>query len=234
MPQKGKKRKKSWKERQRERQKKQQRAQETYRLQRERKVERKPSQWPKGKVIFGVCMVAVLFIAYGTWQYYNSQLPPSFGGTTNNPPPIGSAPNFSIKDINGTQFSLGQFSGKVIIVHFMAVGCHGQIYPIDENQLKQLKSICGSYCGKEPISIITVAVATCPSSNLIQIRSTYDATWVFGNDYEDGKMDIVDAYVPYGIKDGSILVVDKSFDVVEVYTESVSASTLSSMINQLL
>ena len=229
-----KKKKKSWKERQREKQIRQQRAQEAHRVEREREAERKPRQWPKGKILVGVCLAAVILGAYGVWQYY-IQLPPTIGdGTDGNPPPTGSAPDFSLKDIDGTQFSLNGHGGDVIAIHFLAVGCGGQIRSINDHQLKQLKSVCNGYCGNKPITMVTVAVATCPNPDLARIRSNYGITWVLGNDYDDGKLDIVDAYTSYKITDGTILLIDKSFDVVETYTESVAASTLSSKINQLL
>ena len=63
------KKKKSWKERQRERQIKQQKAQEDYRIQREREAERKPRKWPKGKILMAVCLLVLIFGAYGAWQY---------------------------------------------------------------------------------------------------------------------------------------------------------------------
>jgi len=229
-----KKKKKSWKERQRERQIRQQRTQEAYQVQREREAERKQRQWPKGKILGAVCLIILIFGAYGAWQYNNSLLPPSIGGTTNNPPPTGSAPEFSLKDIDGTQFSLNQHVGEVIAIHFMGVGCGGQIYPINDHQLKQLKTVCNDYCSNKPVTAVTVAVATCQNNDLARIRSNYGITWVLGNDYDDGKMDIIEAYAPHGIKDGTILLIDKSFSVVHVYTESVVASTLSSKINQLL
>lgn len=184
-------------------------------------------------MIFGFCLIALMFTAYGTWQYFEGQKPPSFGGATNNPPPIGSAPNFSLRDINGTQFSLNQFNGKVIALHFMSVGCSG-IDSINENQLKQLKNICDNYCGEKAVAISTVAYATCPSSDLAYLRVYYGIKWFFGNDWDDYKLDIINNYISYGIRPGSIVIIDKSFKVVEVYTEQVTASTLSSRINQLL
>ena len=226
--------KKSWKERQRERQTKQQRAQEAYKTQRERDAKRKPRKWPKGKLIFGVCLIALIFTAYGTWQYYEGQKPPTIGGAAAISPPTGSAQDFSISDINGTRVSLSQFSGKVIGIHFMAVGCHGQINPINEYQLTQLKSACNSLCGKESTAFLTVAVATCPTSNLGTIRADYGITWIVGNDYDDGVLDIVNAYVPFSIGDGSVVLVDKTFNVAQVYSGGVTAETLSSKISQLL
>ena len=235
LPKKEKQKKKSWKERQRERQIRQQRAQETYQTQRERETERKPRKWPKGKIIFGVCLIALIFTSYGTWQYFEGQKPPAIGGTTGNPPSTSSAaPNFSLRDINGSQFSLSQHNGKVIAVHFMAVGCSGQIYPINDYQLKQLKEVCNAYCGNKPFTVVTVVVATCPNSQLDVIRANYGITWVLGNDYDDGKMDIVNAYTTFSINDGTIVLIDKTFNVAKVYAEAIGAETLSSKISQLL
>jgi len=226
--------KESWREKQRKRQLKQQRAQEAYRIHQERETKKRSRKWPKGKIIFGFCLIALISTAYGTWQYFEGQKPPSFGGASNNPPPTGSATNFSLKDINGTQFSLSQFNGKVIALHFMSVGCGGWPDSISDNQLKQLKSICDNYCGEKPVAIVTVAYATCPNNNLAQLRINYGIRWFFGNDWDDYKMDIINYYIPYGIKPGSIVIIDKSFNIIEVYTEQVTASTLSSRINQLL
>ncbi len=227
-----KKKKKSWKERQREKQVKQQRAQEAYQRQSEAKI--KARKWPKGKIIVGLSLVALILVSYSAWQYY-IQLPPAIGGdTSNNAPPPGLAPNFSFSDINGTKFSLNQFTGRVIAVHFMAVGCSGQIYPINDNQLKQLRLACGDHCSDNPVTMVTVAVATCPNSGIATIRLTYGITWVLGNDYADGKMDIVEAYKSYSIKDGTILLIDKTFNVNKVYNEAITAETFSSKINQLV
>lgn len=227
-----KKKKKSGKEGQREKQMKQQRAQKTY--QRQIGAKRKARKWPKGKIIAGISFLALILISYGVWQYY-VQLPPSIGDETDNTAPLtGSAPNFSFSDINGSQFSLNQFNGKVIAVHFMAVGCGGQVYPINDQQLKQLNAVCSNHCSSSPVTMVTVAVATCENAELARIRSTYGITWVLGNDYADGKMDIVEAYKSYGIKDGTILLIDKTFNVDKVYTEASTAEALSSKINQLL
>ena len=194
---------------------------------------KKSRRGPKGKILVGVLLVALFFGAYGIWQYFN-QLPPTIGGETNNPPVIGSAANFVLKDITGTPFSLNQSSGKVIAVHFMAVGCSGQYNTINDNQLKQLKTVCTNYCGDSSVSVVTVAVSTCSSNDLGLIRTKYGITWSFGNDYDDGKMEIIEAYKSYSILDGTILLIDKAFNVDKVYNEKITSNTLSSRINQLL
>jgi len=223
--------KKSWKERQRDRQIRHQRIREAYRIQREREAERKPRQWPKGKILGALCLIAIIFVAYGAWQYTRpstiSEEPPPINPTNSLQTPY----EFTLRDINGTQFSLSSFSGRVIVIHVMGVGCHGQIYPINDNQLTQLKTVCSSFCDNEPVTLITVAVATCPSSDLQQIRVTYDITWLFGNDYDDGKMDIAKKYATQG--DGTIVLVDKIFHISDSYS-TITASTLPSKINQLL
>jgi peroxiredoxin len=226
--------KKSLREKQRERQVKQQRASEAYKAQREREVKRRPRKWPKGKLILGICLIALIFTTYGAWQYYEGQKPPSIGGATDKPSSVGLAPDFSLQDINGNSVSLSQFSGKVIGIHFMAVGCGGQINPINQYQLAQLKSACSSFCSDESVAFLTVAVATCANSALDQIRADYGVAWALGNDYADGVLDIVNSYIPYSIGDGAVVLIDRDFNVAQVYTGGVSAQTLSSRIGQLV
>ena len=220
--------KKSWKERQRERQIKQQRAQEAYQIQRDREVQRKPRKWPKGKILGAFCLILLMFGAYGAWQYTQpSTAPPSINPTN----PLQTPYEFAMNDVDGTKFSLASFRGRVIVIHIMGVGCHGQINPINDNQLTQLKTVCSSFCGNEPVTFVTVAVATCASSDLAQIRTTYGITWPLGNDYDDGTMDIAQKYASQG--DGTIVLIDKTYHISDSYA-TITASTLSSKINQLL
>ena len=219
-----KKEKKSWKETQRQRQIGQQRV-----------AKRRPQKFPFQRLFLGVALIVVVLAAYGIWQYYDGQKPPTIGGVSGTvSPSTGPATDFSLRDINGTEVSLSQFNGSVIGIHFMAVGCGGQINPVNEYQLAQLKGTCSNLCGKEPATILTVAVATCESSKIDVLRATYGVSWIMGNDYEDGALDIVNAYVPHEIGDGSVVLIDKAFNVVEVYGGGVAAETLSSRITQLL
>jgi peroxiredoxin len=198
-----------------------------------KKRQTKPRQWPKGKAFFAVGLVIVVFVAYGIWQYY-VQLPPAIGGDTDEPLQTGSAPDFSLGDINGTQLSLSQFEGNVIAIHFMAVGCSGQYNSINDNQLRQLRTVCNTHCGNSPIKLVTVAVSTCSANDLSLIRSKYGINWALGNDYADGILDVIEAYEPFSIEDGTIILVDKAFNVDEVYTETVTSTTLITRIGQLL
>jgi len=225
-----KKQKKSWKERQRERQIKQQRTQETYQIQREREVQRKPRKWPKGKILGGFFLILLVFGAYGAWQSTQPSTEPPTINPTN---PLETPYEFTMRDINGNQFSLNSFRGKVILIHIMGVGCDGRIASPNPNQLTQLKTVCNSFCGKAPVTLITVAAATCTDwpRVLAQIRTIYGISWLFGNDYEDEIFDIIQEYATHG--DGTIVLIDKTFHIIDSYT-TITASTLSSKINQLL
>jgi len=218
-----KKEKKSWKETQRQRQIGQQRA-----------AKRRPQKFPFQRLFLGVALIVVILAAYGIWQYYDGQKPPTIGGAAGTiSPPTVSATDFSLADINGTRVTLSQFKGQVIGIHFMAVGCHGQINPINEYQLAQLKGACSNLCGKEPAAILTIAVATCESSDLDVLRTKYGVSWILGNDYDDGALDIVNAYGPHEIGDGSVVLVDRNFNIVQVYTQGVSSERLSSRMDEL-
>lgn len=191
------------------------------------------------KKIFVPFILAMIVCVYGIWQYFY-RLPPSIGGTEGSVSPSDQvtnvpsdqAPDFSLKDINGSRFTLIQFQGKIVIVHFMAVGCGGQIRAITDHQLKQLKIVCDNHCGNNNFTMITVVVSTCERNTLDLIRTFYNITWVFGNDYDDKKLEIVDAYEKYSILDGSIILIDKSLRVAEVYNEEIDAGSLSTTISK--
>jgi len=232
--QKGKK-KKSWKERRRERQMRWQRSHEAHEIRMEKVAEEKRRQKRTSRIFGGICLIALVLVVYGVWEYY-ARLPPTISsGKASGPLQKSSAPIFSLKDVAGTQFSLDQQVGKIIVIHFMAVGCNGQIYPVNQERLSQLKAVCSRYCGKKPFAVVTVAVATCENSELQRIRTNYGITWALGNDYDDKKMDIVDTYVnACSIKDGAIVLIDKAFTIAEVYNEAVTTDKLSARISQLL
>jgi peroxiredoxin len=229
LPNKEKQEKKIWREKQRERQ----RAQEAYEAQRAREAQKKPRKYPKGKIVLGICLIGLVFLAYVVWQS-SSEPSSSTNGTPNNPPPLGKAPDFSLADINGSRFSLSAEYGKVIVIHFMAVSCGGGIVETNENQLRTLKSVCSACCGSAQVTVVTVAATTCAVGCLETIRSDYTVTWTLGNDMDDGKADIVNAYSSYSIADGAIVLVDRNSNIVQVYTEEIAFGTLYSRIGQLL
>lgn len=223
---------KSWRKEQRERQLKQKQVDEENKKRREIEAKNKPRKLPKGRIIFGICLIAIILASYASWQYVEGQKPPTIGGSTSGQLTTSVAPNFSIQDINGTKTSLNQLQGKVIGIHFMAVGCHGNIEAINTYELTQLSNACNSVC-KGNVTFLTVAVAVCENSQLDILRSDYAVTWLLGNDYADGVLEIVNSYVPFGIGDGTVILVDKDHNIAEIYNQGVASSTLVSRINQL-
>lgn len=190
---------------------------------------------PKGKLIIGVCLVAAIFAAFGVWQFASGQQSSSNNGNSS---PKSLAPDFSLRDIGGTSFSLSQFNGKVILLHFMALaGCTGELDNINYVRLPQLSAVYNKYSSNQVV-IVTVSVATCASCDTIlaQLRKDYSISWILGNDYDDGMLDIVQSYSGYSIGDGSIVLVDKSFRVAQVYNGGTAmiTDTLTSSIDQLL
>lgn len=229
MPKKTKK-KKSWKERQRERQKAQEA--EQIRLEVEKKYKGKDTGWPKGKILGAFCLIILIFGAYWLWQSTQPAQPSTAPPPINPTNPLQTPYEFTMRDINGTQFSLRRFSGNVIVIHLMGVGCGGQIDQINDNQLTHLRTVCSSFCGKAPVTLITVAVSTCGTCEpLLQLRDMYTISWLFGNDFDDGKADIAQKYATHG--DGTIVLIDKAFHISDSYS-TIIASTLSQKINQLL
>lgn len=182
------------------------------------------------KLLLGVfCLIIVIVGGYVAWQYLSapSEDPPEIEPTTS----LFSTYEFTMTDIDGSRFSLNNYRGNVIVIHLMAVGCSGQINQINDNQLIKLKSLCSSYCDSEPVTIVSVAVATCENARLSWLRDVYSISWYFGNDYDDGTVDIAQNY---GVKgDGTIIIIDKDFQVHEAYSD-VPVSTIRSKINQLL
>jgi peroxiredoxin len=178
-------------------------------------------------------LIALILTGYGIWQSYDGQKPPTIGDNTPGSSVSGmSAPNFSLRDINGTEIELNEFKGEIIGIHFMAVGCGGQIYPINQYQLSMINQAYADL-KKQGVAFLTVAVATCESSGLEQLRNDYGVNWVFGNDYEDGALEIINSYTPFSIGDGAVVLIDKDFKIAEVYNGGVTSDQLSAKINEL-
>ena len=99
---------------------------------------------------------------------------------------------------------------------------------------QDVSEICGMFCDKEEVTIFTVAISTCEGSELEEIREAYNITWIFGNDYDDGRVDIIESYMRYSIVDGSILILDESCNVVNVYIDEITSESLFLTISELL
>jgi hypothetical protein len=178
-------------------------------------------------------IIAVMVGSYGLWQY-SDRFKSSVHDPSDSQASDDVAPLFTLCDVDGTAFSLDQFDDRVKVLHFMVVGCEGRVNHFNEHQMRELSEICGMFCAEEEVAIFTVAISTCEGSELEEIREAYNITWIFGNDYDDGRVDIMESYMRYSIFDGSILILDESCNVVNVYVDEVASESLSSTINELL
>ena len=193
----------------------------------------KSGKMTKGKLILTVCLVAAVLTGVGVWQFASGEK-----ASPINVDPTSIAPDFSLRDITGVGFSLSQYRGKVILVHFMALaGCTGQLDNINYVRLPQLGSVYSKY-SSDQVVLITISVATCQGCDTIlaKLRQENGISWCLGNDYDDGKLDIVEAYSRFSIGDGTIVVVDKSFNVAQVISggSTLTVNALTSKIDQLL
>jgi len=187
------------------------------------------------KLLLGIGLVVITLAVYGVWQSFGTQnVSPVDDSST-----VNAASNFMLKDINGTQISLNQYSGRPILVHFMALaGCTGEVNDISYTRFQQLGIISTQYSGK--VTIVTVSVATCAGCDTIlaQLRESFDISWILGNDYDDERLDIVQSYSNYSeeqsLYDGTIVLIDKSFNVAQVYNPDATLGMLTSKIDQLL
>ena len=164
--------------------------------------------WPKGKV-FGVlfCIVAILLVAYGAWQYSQQSSHTNEGLLT---------------DIDGNKFSLEDFRGKVVILDLFATWCQPCL-----QQIPQLAEIYGKYDHDEVI-IISISSPSDNEEHLRQFRDEHQMSWRVARDTAGvfDKYNVV--YIP------TIAILDQNGAVYYINEGLTDASTLSSKIDFLL
>jgi cytochrome c-type biogenesis protein len=125
----------------------------------------------------------------------------------------GTAPHFSVKDINGKVVSSSNLSGKVVVLHLAIIYCGGIITENGKSQLKELtKSWRESHGDAE---YLTVTSENCPTTDLAKIKSEYNITWPVINDWPD--MKIYKSYSDYFSQHGdpTLIIIDPSWKVVK-------------------
>jgi thiol-disulfide isomerase/thioredoxin len=131
----------------------------------------KKSHWKRNSIILGSVLLIIIVGAYSVSQ--------SAAGSSAH---IYQVPNSAWKsapltDANsGKTFTLGNFSGKVVVLQFMAVYCQ---YCLAE--ARQLVSVQQNFAGNGPASnqVVVVSVDVDPNENLAQLQS-YVAQYRFG------------------------------------------------------
>ena len=135
------------------------------------------------------------------------------------------APDFTTYDINGTAFSLRDFNGYVVVLHFMKIEENGNINITNELQLADLRMVWENTTGN--LSIITIASAANASTNLTQFRNSYGITWWFAADNQTCRL-----YGNYTTTwgDPTVLLLDRAQSIFEGYSY-VDAQTLATKID---
>jgi peroxiredoxin len=88
------------------------------------------------------------------------------------------APNFTLVDINGEQFSLSDHLGKVVLLDFFATWCGPCI-----SEIEHLKSLYNKY---SPGQFVILSISVDPNSDTVQILQNfaqqYEIAWTVARD----------------------------------------------------
>lgn len=131
------------------------------------------------------------------------------------------APNFQLRDPWDYEFSLHQFEGKAVILHFFRIYCGGRITRESFNQIKELNKVCaelckGEKCTEGDLHMISIVLATCPTTDLKEWTEYFNINWLLGNDYDDYQLNIIKDYSGYlsKLKDPALIFVSNNQDIV--------------------
>ena len=102
----------------------------------------------------------------------------------------GTAPSFSVRDIDGKVISSENLKGKVIVLHLAVIYCGGVITDSGKYQIEQVREANERH--GEEAAFITVTSENCPTTDLEAIRQQYNISWPLVNDWPDMKI-----YGPY-------------------------------------
>jgi peroxiredoxin len=91
------------------------------------------------------------------------------------------APNFTLVDINGEQFSLSDHLGKVVILDFFSTYCGPCIIEIEH-----LRSLYDTY---SPDKLVILSISVNPYTDTVQVLQSfaqqYEMTWTVASDTDD-------------------------------------------------
>lgn len=131
------------------------------------------------------------------------------------------ATNFQLRDPWNYEFSLEQFKDKLVILHFFRIYCGGKITKESFKQIKELNKVCaklceGEKCTEGDVHIISITLATCPTTDLKEWAEYFNINWLLGNDYDDYKLDIIKDYSKYlsELADPALIFLNKNHGVV--------------------
>jgi peroxiredoxin len=88
------------------------------------------------------------------------------------------APNFTLVDINGKQFSLSDYQGKVVLLDFFTTYCNPCIIEIEH-----LNVLCDEYL---PDQLVILSISVDPYTDTVQVLQSFaqqnEMTWTVASD----------------------------------------------------
>jgi len=140
----------------------------------------------------------------------------------------GTAPSFTVSDIDGTTVSSEGLGGKVVVLHLAVIYCGGIITDPGKYQIEQVKEANGRWA--DGVAYITVTSENCPTTDLEAIRQQYNISWPLVNDWPD--MKIYGPYADYFSLHGdpTLVFIDTSGNVVK-HSGRISAADIGKAID---
>jgi peroxiredoxin len=133
------------------------------------------------------------------------------------------APDFSLNDIDGNEFTLSENQGKVVILDIMTLSCSAC-----KLQMKHLRAIFSRYTQDE-LAIVTISIDTKDSADEIDAyRTRYGDNWTFARDTDGVANKYKVSYIP------TIVIIDKEGVIRYWGAGEISAPRLSEEIDKWL
>lgn len=135
------------------------------------------------------------------------------------------APGFTLTDIDGNEFSLSDYRGKVVILDFMAISCIPCV-----GEMFHLNEINDSY-GGENVVIMSIDIDPTDGEDAIRwFKETYGGDWIFASGPSIG----MDYLEPPSYPIPTLYIIDQQGVIAYKNVGVTSSSTLSSEIDKLL
>ena len=169
--------------------------------------------------IIGLVIVVICIGVGGALVFFLST-PPSVP-TGSNGTSLIEAPGFSLTSVDGEEFSLSDFRGKVVVLDLMGTTC----IPCIE-QIEHLHSINGLF--RDSIQIISISVSEDSEEQLRQFGLDHDIDWLLARDTGTVGIDYSVRFIP------TLVIIDQEGYIRNRHSGLAAASVLQNEINALL
>jgi peroxiredoxin len=146
-------------------------------------------------ILLGITLIMITTVFAGCTDDGN--------GNGNGGEELETAPNFSLTDIDGNDFKLSDYRGKVVILDFMATWCNPCIDVMDD-----LKDIFANYDASDVVIMSIDKDEDENDSMLRDFKESYGDDWIYAVDYDndvDAKYNVTDIPVTVIVnKEGKI------------------------------